>query len=220
MGRKAGVSAEQTRSELLEAAARVFALKGYDGAKISDITSEADLSSGAIYSHYGSKAELFVAVVQEHGRREFTDLVGLDQLEDINELPQHVTDVADFFALVGSSYDNREPVDAALMIEAIVASKRHPEVAELIGSWLADGEGLLADAIRAAQLAGMVDATSGAEALSRFVTMVALGARLATVLDLPPVDHAEWSELIERLVDVVRPKDDEVEPPRRRRARR
>lgn len=207
MGRKAGVKVEQTRSELLEAAARVFALKGYEGAKISDITSEAGLSSGAVYSHYASKAELFVAAVKEHGRREFTELIGLEQLADISELPQHITDVAEFFSLVGTSYDGREPVDAALVIEATVASKRHPEVSELIGSWLTDGEALLAGAIRSAQQAGKVDQASGADALSRFVTMVALGARLATTLDLPPVDRAEWTELIERLVSVVRPSE-------------
>ena len=38
MGRKAGVSAAQTRSELVAAAARVFAHKGYDGATITDQT--------------------------------------------------------------------------------------------------------------------------------------------------------------------------------------
>ena len=76
MGRKAGVTAEETRSELLKAAARVFALKGYDGASISDIKAEANLSAGASYTHYAGKAELFVAVVREHGEAEFRNLVG------------------------------------------------------------------------------------------------------------------------------------------------
>jgi AcrR family transcriptional regulator len=52
MGRKAGVTVEQTRTDLLAAAARVFARKGYDGASIADICAEAGLSTGPVYAHY------------------------------------------------------------------------------------------------------------------------------------------------------------------------
>ena len=120
MGRKAGVTAEQTRSELLAAAARVFSLKGYDGASIADITNEAGLTSGAVYADYRSKAELFVAMLQAHGQRQYLDLLG----------NQEIDDVADFLTIAGSSYDSRRPAEAALVLEAIVASRRDPEVAE------------------------------------------------------------------------------------------
>lgn len=214
MGRKAGVSAEQTRSELLSAAARVFALKGYDGASISDITAEAGLSSGAIYAHYASKAELFVAVVQEHGRQEFVDLIGMEQLSTITDLPSLVTDVADFFTVVGSSYDGRAPLDTTLLIETVAASKRHPEVSDLVSTWMTEGEAALTAAIAAAKESGTVGEDTSPEALSRFVTMVAMGARLTAALGLPAVDHDEWVSLIERLVGTVR---SEPKPARRRR---
>jgi AcrR family transcriptional regulator len=205
MGRKAGVTADDTRRDLLGAAARVFALKGYDGASIADITNEAGLSSGAIYAHYGSKAELFVAVVRAHARQNFSDLAGLERRDDLDTPAERITDVAGFFVRAGSSYAGREPSDAALMIEAIVASKRHPEVAELVASWMEEGESVLADVIRAAQAQGLADASTSAAALSRFVMMVGLGARLASALQLPAVDRDEWSALIEQLVDVIRP---------------
>lgn len=200
MGRKAGVTAEQTRAELLSAAAQVFALKGYDGASIADITNEADLSSGAIYAHYGSKAELFIAVVREHGRREFTELVGGEQPDDGVGAGRQVSSVTELLTVVGSSFDRRHGLAAALMIEAIVASKRHPEVAELVESWLVGGETVLAKAVTRAQAGGEMADDIGAAALGRFVTMVALGARLATALGLPVVDHDEWAHLITRLV--------------------
>ena len=37
MGRRAGVTAEQTRDQLVRAAAKVFARSGYEGATIADI---------------------------------------------------------------------------------------------------------------------------------------------------------------------------------------
>ena len=61
MGRIAGVTTEEIERRLIGAAALVFARRGYDGAGIAEITSEAGLSSGAVYSRFGSKAELFAA---------------------------------------------------------------------------------------------------------------------------------------------------------------
>src|SRR3954469_7955623 len=125
MGRKAGVSAVQTRTELLAAAARVFALKGYDGASIADICAEAGLSTGPVYAHYGSKAELFVAALQIHGHRQCRQMLGA----------QAAGDIAEYLTAAGSDFDRRQPDDAALLVEAIVAAKRDPEVAQLVPSW-------------------------------------------------------------------------------------
>ena len=69
MGRIAGVTAEETRERLLLAAADVFARRGYDGTRVADIAMAADVSSGALYAHFGSKAELLVAALRRHGRQ-------------------------------------------------------------------------------------------------------------------------------------------------------
>src|SRR3954467_8831129 len=126
MGRKAGGTAEQTRSELLEAAARVFALKGYDGASIADICSEAGLSTGPVYAHYGSKAELFVAVLEAHGPQPFRELIGRGApgQQQFGGLigSGAIDNVAAFLVAAGSRYDRRKPSEAALVVEAMVAS--------------------------------------------------------------------------------------------------
>jgi AcrR family transcriptional regulator len=197
MGRKAGVTAEQTRSELLAAAARVFALKGYDGASIADICAEAGLSTGPVYAHYGSKAELFVAVLEAHGRQQYRRLLGDDT----------GMDVGDFLTAVGSTYDRRQPERAALVIEALVAAKRDPEVGAVVSSWLAATEELLAESITHAQRAGTLDSGVHPAAIGRLATMLALGSFLAAALDVPPIDHDDWTHLIERLVDSVRAPD-------------
>src|SRR4051794_12194940 len=194
MGRKAGVTAEQTRSELLAAAAQVFARKGYDGASIADICAEAGLSTGPVYANYGSKAELFVAVLEAHGQRQYRDLVGGNAAGD----------VAGFLTTAGSTYDRRQPGVSALVIEAIVASTRDPEVAALVGSWLSAGEELLAASIKQAQDAGALDDSIRPETISRLATMLGVGSFITAALDVNPVDHDDWTRLIERLVDSVR----------------
>src|SRR6476646_5935317 len=51
------------RAQLLDAAARVFAEKGYFGARIVDIVRAAGLSSGAVYGRFDSKDELLMEAV-------------------------------------------------------------------------------------------------------------------------------------------------------------
>ncbi len=53
-----------TRTRLLAAAEQVFADKGYDGAKISDIAEEAGCSVGAVYFRFKDKSALFSAIAR------------------------------------------------------------------------------------------------------------------------------------------------------------
>lgn len=69
---------EQTRMRVLDNAEIVFARRGFGGASIDEICSEADLTRGAFYSSFASKEELFFAlydrmVRQVEGR--FADMV-------------------------------------------------------------------------------------------------------------------------------------------------
>ena len=47
-----------TRNKLLDAAATVFARKGFAGASLDDVADEAGLTKGAVYSNFASKDEL------------------------------------------------------------------------------------------------------------------------------------------------------------------
>lgn len=55
--------AADSRSRLLAAAARVFARSGYAGATVDEISAEAGLTKGAVYWHFSSKLELFLALL-------------------------------------------------------------------------------------------------------------------------------------------------------------
>jgi AcrR family transcriptional regulator len=50
------------RTQIVGAAMRCFARKGYRGTSMTDIIDEAGLSAGAIYGHFAGKQELFAAV--------------------------------------------------------------------------------------------------------------------------------------------------------------
>lgn len=58
-----------TREQLLSKALKVFSKKGYAATTLEDIAREAEVTRGAIYWHFGSKAELYNTLIREYSNR-------------------------------------------------------------------------------------------------------------------------------------------------------
>ncbi len=54
---------EQTRTNLLDAALKLFAVHGYDATSVDDICTAAQVSKGAFYHHFESKHALFLCLL-------------------------------------------------------------------------------------------------------------------------------------------------------------
>jgi AcrR family transcriptional regulator len=67
----------QTRQRLLEAAARVYARSGFGGATLDQVAAEAGFTKGAVYSHFGSKENLLLALMEEHLASQVSEQVEL-----------------------------------------------------------------------------------------------------------------------------------------------
>jgi AcrR family transcriptional regulator len=85
---------EHTRSLLIDAAEEVFGEKGFLAATLDDIARAAGYTKGAIYKHFSTKEDLFLAVSDRYWRRyfdNFTDVmadatqVGARELDEIAE---------------------------------------------------------------------------------------------------------------------------------------
>jgi TetR/AcrR family transcriptional regulator, repressor for uid operon len=196
VGRIAGVTPQETRARLIESAVRVFAERGYEGARVGDIARDAGLSSGAIYAHYRSKAELLVDAIKAHGPGEINRLL----IAGDKRAP-----LPDVLVRLGESLEHRDPTQSSLLLEAIAAARRDPDLALVLSASLAKREAFMADLMRLSQRAGHIDDSVSADALARFCLMVVMGALVSRVLDLPKIDPPEWSHFMTRLVDGFRP---------------
>jgi AcrR family transcriptional regulator len=71
-------SKAHTRERLLAAARSVFARSGFHGASVEEVASEAGFSTGALYSNFDGKEDLFLVLmereIEEHAR-EISDAV-------------------------------------------------------------------------------------------------------------------------------------------------
>src|ERR1700704_5124487 len=75
--RAARAGGREARDELLTAALRVFARRGYREAGVDEIAADAGYSKGALYWHFSGKEELLVALLEERIDAPIRDTVAL-----------------------------------------------------------------------------------------------------------------------------------------------
>jgi AcrR family transcriptional regulator len=109
----------ETRRRLLDAAEQVFAERGFHGASIEEIAGRAGFSSGAFYSNFDDKQELFLALFD---RRTEAQLAAVAELMHTNPAP------ADFFEALREWNVRRGNQRAWLMLslEFVLYTLRNP----------------------------------------------------------------------------------------------
>jgi AcrR family transcriptional regulator len=81
---------ERNRDVVLTAARHVFLSRGYTGATLEAVASEAGFSTGVVYSQFGSKADLFLALLErrideraEQNERVTAEMPGAEGLREL-----------------------------------------------------------------------------------------------------------------------------------------
>ena len=147
--RKEEVVREFRRREILEAACRVVAQYGFQGATVDRVAEEAQIAKGTIYLYFRNKDELFQAAV-EQGIENFTNQIRTEVAEVANPLEK-------LRRLVEASLelsDARRDFFKTLLLERnfLAASPNHPEAAHMLDLYLAHIrfiEGVIQEGIRA-----------------------------------------------------------------------
>jgi AcrR family transcriptional regulator len=132
----------RTRAALLEAAARVYARRGFDGATVDEVAEEAGFTKGAVYSHFGSKENLLLALLDERLAAQIGEQIALfDPTRNTWERPRIGADrwMAEL---------RRDPESFRLFVELWVHAQRDEVLRERLvsglGAWRAMSAGFAA----------------------------------------------------------------------------
>src|SRR5918992_4291460 len=167
----------QTREELLEAAARVFARRGFHGASVEAVSEEAGFSTGAVYSNFESKEELFLSLYEERIQRRRREL-----REAVERAGGGAAGLASATASVGEVF-RRERDWFLLYFEFSLYAARHPGFARRFEAVRQDGLKELADGLaEGLDHAGLGSAADPVE-LARAVRALSHGLALERLLD-------------------------------------
>ena len=164
------------RIEILRAASRVFAKKGFVAAKISDIAREAGLSHGLVYHYFENKDAVFAAILE-------------DKLERMRSA------MAEDAALPGTSVERmrasitrwlartREEPEMGLMIaQALLSDSLCPEVRSMMADHAKWGLRQTVERIRDGQKRGEIGSHASAEELATSMMCIMRGISLTALV--------------------------------------
>ena len=127
--------AEERRNQLVEAALRLFAEKGFEKTTIKDLSEAVGVAQGLIYHYYGSKEELLFAAVDRHGfLPELRRVLAASYERPADEVLPEIA--GDFYALLEEKRD--------LVRVFFRESQTNPEVGKRLADIIREGVGLLA----------------------------------------------------------------------------
>src|SRR5277367_2737798 len=79
---------EETQAKILDAAEEVFSEQGFEKAQLEEVAARAGYTRGAIYAHYSSKEDLFLALMQQRVLTKFSAIRQLIEAEpDVSKSP-------------------------------------------------------------------------------------------------------------------------------------
>lgn len=182
----------ETRQRLLDAAADVFAERGYEGATLADIARTAGYTTGAIYSRFRDKAALLLAVVERILESQQQAAVEAATGEDLGALATQFTD-ADSAAM------------RALVLEAHVAARRDPAVGEVLRRFQSERLDALTQTVKEAQSSGDVDPSVDANAVATLFMAIPLGLVLLDTAGVDLPSGAAWTSLAQHTAASLKP---------------
>ena len=181
-------AADPLRKQLLAAASRVFASKGYFGTKIMDIVREAGLSSGAVYGRFNSKNELL------------TEAIVSATIDNATRQAPEGDRVGDM--LIRRMSERRGALNEleALELEAFVAARREKEVAEALAEARRRYRAAIEPLVQAALEDGTASPNLDIESVLYFMEAVHLGLLLKRGAGMQPPPPEKWHAFITALV--------------------
>lgn len=187
----------ETRSRLLDAAARVFAREGFHGASVEQIAEEAGYSHGAVYSNFSGKEDLFIALSEEYA------------LARTRETAESFVGAGDFGKQVRSAADvwmerlRRDPETFILRLEFALHAARSPEVRDAFATRSGAIRLLIERILHEHAEAASVDYPLPADELALIVRALGIGLAVERLLD-PDIGRDElFGDFVAMLVDLM-----------------
>tara|TARA_B110000438_G_scaffold218286_1_gene211120 strand:+ start:120 stop:737 length:618 start_codon:yes stop_codon:yes gene_type:complete len=179
---------DELTERLLHAAAEVFAENGYEKAGVAEIARRAGVTTGAIYSRYSGKAELLIGAVDRH------------LLTQLNSLHSNAKPV-DVLSHLGDHLLDDLSDGTGLFLEAVVAAKRDPELAERLRHVLQSEENKLGQLIMEATSQQGNNSEIDQLSIMRLAQAIGFGMTLTRTIGLELPSSKNWTTVINLVIE-------------------
>ncbi len=186
------------RRRILEAAASVFAQRGYDGATTAAICREGGIGSGTLFHYFPDKRSLMMALFMDDVAAHATFLRDLDRSDSRHALGRVIDQMA---------ADLSSPLAAGILTAAMQLALRDAEFAMLIEEGDQRLRAVIADIVQSGQVAGHFDTGLDPARAARWIQGIIDAGYFMTDADGfdPALDRAELETIIARYLGVDLP---------------
>lgn len=168
----------ERREQILAAAKRAFARRGFHRAQMGAIAAEARMSPGNLYRYFPSKEAMIAALAEQDRVQTFREIDTLAAIPDLIE---------GLLAISIRFLNDQRGEDFLVSLEIAAEICRNPSLAELYREIEGNGQARFTDLIRAAQTRGKIDNNLDAEAI--------------TILLMAMMDGLGWQQAINPAFD-------------------
>jgi AcrR family transcriptional regulator len=186
----ARIRREEVRQRLLDAAAEVFARRGYAAARLDEIAYTAGFTKGAVYSNFAGKHALLAALIDQHVRARLA--VGSVEVRARNRPESAMDGIAEVFARGIVEQDTW----TRLLVEIAQRAAHDPEVRQAYVGVRRVLRDELADALDKGCAALGVELLVPAGQLALTLQSLRLGLALEHGTDPDQVDQAVITDVI------------------------
>jgi AcrR family transcriptional regulator len=203
-----------TRARLIDAAASVFARRGFQAASVEEIAEEAGYSHGAVYSNFDGKADLFLAVFEDYMAQRVRELA-----ESQSALADNAPLEVRARALADQWMDRlaRDRESFVLHMEFIAHAGRDPELAKRFGTRSAAMREAVSRYIVQYQQEAGAELAMPADDLALVLRALGIGLAIESLVSPDAVRHDVYGDFVEMLVARTR-EGGLAKPPRHRRS--
>jgi len=180
-----------TRRRLLDAAEVVFAQRGFHGASVDEIAREAGATTGALYSNFSGKEDLFLAMFERSAQADVRDYAEIFTTQDTPE--EQTRAVADLWMSILRERPNYFP----LVIEFWAYAMREPRLRDPLAERLRTLRTASARLVaQGAQRRGISLSPEFAERLGLLITALGNGLALEKLLDPDAIADETYGDLL------------------------
>jgi AcrR family transcriptional regulator len=190
---------QQTRAELIAAAATVFARHGFHGASLEQIAAEAGYTTGAVYWHFKGKDDLFLAVYEAQAAARVGDIERFRERASASGTPRHARDYADQFM----ARLREDPEFMILTQEFLIHAWRNPPLREAFSHRIAWGRDAIARILEEEAKRTGARLPLPAEDLATVLRELGVGLGLAKLADPDAIPERLLGDFVQALFELI-----------------
>ncbi|CAH0120452.1 MULTISPECIES: TetR/AcrR family transcriptional regulator [unclassified Paenibacillus] len=199
-----GAANADTKTRILEAAARVFAEQGYAGTTLDDVAADAGMTKGAVYWHFAGKSDLYLALCEKSMAQQLQGFPKEAESMLGGSDPQEALAAWLSAQLAACATDRDKP----MLFFEFIASSRDPAIRDQLRRTFAGIYEQTGDAIREIQERGLLAKDVDPTALAVLFNAMVNGLVMSWLIDPDSVRLDQFAPNLSRILwDGLAPAD-------------